>query len=31
MKKESTQDGVNGFLKRILFQNKTRDIVKYSL
>ena len=30
IKKESTQNGINGFLRRILFQNKTRDIVKYS-
>jgi glycosyltransferase involved in cell wall biosynthesis len=28
---DSTQNGMNGFLKKFLFKNKTRDIVKYSL
>jgi glycosyltransferase involved in cell wall biosynthesis len=31
IKKDSTQNGVNGFLKKFLLQNKTRDIIKYSL
>ena len=28
---DSTQNGMNGFLKKFLFKNKTRDIIKYSL
>ena len=31
IKKDTTQDGANGFLKHFLVQNKTRDIIKYSL
>jgi hypothetical protein len=31
IKKESTQNGINGFLHNFLIQNKTRNIVKYSL
>jgi glycosyltransferase involved in cell wall biosynthesis len=30
IKKESTQNGINGFLHNFLIQNKTRNIVKYS-
>jgi len=31
IKKDSTQNGINGFLRKLLFQNKTRDVIKYSL
>jgi hypothetical protein len=31
IKMDSTQNGINGFLRKLLFQNKTRDIIKYSL
>ena len=31
IKMDSTQNGINGFLRKFLFQNKTRDIIKYSL
>lgn len=31
IKNDLTQNGMNGFLKKFLFKNKTRDIIKYSL